>query len=66
MAKINFTAGGVDRKLKTTPKKYRQSPGRPNISQSDGVRPAFPLMPAKMLNGQGYQDVCCCIKRPRS
>tara|TARA_B100000131_G_scaffold168427_1_gene162751 strand:+ start:1223 stop:2245 length:1023 start_codon:yes stop_codon:yes gene_type:complete len=57
MAKINFTAGGVSRKLKATPAKYRQSPGRPNISQSDGVRPAFPLMPWKGMNGAGYEDV---------
>lgn len=57
MAKINFTAGGVSRKLKATPAKYRQSPGRPNISQSDGVRPAFPLMPWNGLNYAGYEDV---------
>ena len=57
MAKINFTAGGTTRKLKGTPSKYRQSPGRPNISQSDGVRPAFPLMPWAGMNGSGFQDV---------
>ena len=57
MAKLNFTGGGVSRKLKGTPSKYRQSPGRPNISQSDGIRPAFPLMPYKGMNGWGFQDV---------
>ena len=48
MAKINFTnnAGpSTDRKMQSTPAKYRESKGRPNISQSDGIRPAFPLMP---------------------
>mgnify|MGYP003148150747 FL=1 len=48
MAKINFTnnAGpSTTRKMQSTPAKYRESKGRPNISQSDGIRPAFPLMP---------------------
>ncbi|MBC8437198.1 hypothetical protein H8D85_02625 [bacterium] len=49
MAKLNFKAGGTGRKLKRTPSKYRESLGRPNISQSAGIRPAFPLMPFKSL-----------------
>ena len=49
MAKLNFKAGGTSRKLKRTPSKYRESLGRPNISQSAGVRPAFPLMPYEHL-----------------
>jgi len=49
MAKLNFKASGTGRKLKRTPSKYRESLGRPNISQSAGIRPAFPLMPFKSL-----------------
>lgn len=48
MAKLNFdtnAAPGTSRTMKATPAKFRESKGRPNISQSDGIRPAFPLMP---------------------
>ena len=59
MAKINFTnnAGpSTDRKMQSTPAKYRESKGRPNISQSDGIRPAFPLMPYAHLP-KSFEDV---------
>jgi len=55
--KINFNAKGAPtRPLKGAPSKYRLSPGRPNISQSDGVRPAFPLLPFKHLP-ESFQDI---------
>jgi len=55
--KINFSAQGAPaRPLKRAPERYRLSPGRPNISQSDGVRPAFPLLPYEHLP-QSYQDL---------
>jgi len=55
--KINFSAQGAPaRPLKRAPEKYRKSPGRPNISQSDGIRPAFPLMPYEHLP-QSFMDV---------
>jgi hypothetical protein len=64
MAKINFKTTSRSRTLKPTPSKYRESAGRPNISQSDGIRPAFPLMPFTGLsNGlaayisEPYEDV---------
>jgi len=55
MANINFKATSSGRKLARTPAKYRQSPGRPNVSQSAGVRPAFPMMPYEHLP-LGFQD----------
>tara|TARA_Y100000034_G_scaffold129098_1_gene184941 strand:+ start:28152 stop:29525 length:1374 start_codon:yes stop_codon:yes gene_type:complete len=57
MAKINFKAGSGarQRQLKVTPKKYRESRGRQNISQSDGIRPAFPMMPYGSLP-VGFED----------
>ena len=55
--KINFTANGAPtRTLKAAPARYRLSPGRPNISQSDGIRPAFPLLPFKHLP-TAFQDI---------
>jgi hypothetical protein len=55
--KLNFSAQGAPaRPLKRAPDRYRVSPGRPNISQSDGVRPAFPLMPYTHLP-ESYQDI---------
>ena len=55
--KINFSARGAPtRTLKVVPDKYRQSPGRPNISISDGIRPAFPLMPFRHLPA-AYMDI---------
>jgi hypothetical protein len=55
--KINFSAQGAPaRKLKPVPDKYKKSPGRPNISQSDGIRPAFPLMPYTHLP-ESFMDV---------
>jgi hypothetical protein len=55
--KLNFSAQGAPaRPLKKAPDRYRVSPGRPNISQSDGVRPAFPLMPYPHLP-ESYQDI---------
>jgi len=55
--KINFSAQGApSRDLKRAPSKYQKSPGRPNISQSDGIRPAFPLMPYKHLE-ESFLDV---------
>tara|TARA_Y100000296_G_C5178858_1_gene261989 strand:- start:1110 stop:2408 length:1299 start_codon:yes stop_codon:yes gene_type:complete len=55
--KLNFSAQGAPaRPLKKAPDRYRVSPGRPNISQSDGVRPAFPLMPYTHLP-ESYQDI---------
>jgi len=57
MAKLNFTAStAVNKKMKKTPAKYRESAGRPNISQSDGIRPAFPLMPYAHLP-KSFEDV---------
>lgn len=58
MAKLNFKATSKGRSLKVTPSKYRESAGRPNISQSDGIRPAFPLMPWEGLSAKdNYEDV---------
>jgi len=64
MAKINFKTTSKSRTLKATPTKYRESAGRPNISQSDGIRPAFPLMPfGGLSNGTAayiakpYEDI---------
>ena len=59
MAKLNFKATSKGRALKVTPSKYRESAGRPNISQSDGIRPAFPLMPWEGLSDKlsNYQDI---------
>ena len=55
--KINFTANGAPtRNLKAVPARYKQSAGRPNISQSDGVRPAFPLMPIEGLT-EAFEDI---------
>jgi hypothetical protein len=57
MAKLNFTPStALSRKMKKTPAKYRESGGRPNISQSDGIRPAFPLMPYAHLP-LSFEDV---------
>jgi len=59
MAKLNFdtnAAPGTSRTMKETPAKFRESKGRPNISQSDGIRPAFPLMPYGHLP-VGFADV---------
>ena len=57
MAKLNFTAGtSLTRKMKKVPSKYRQSLGRPNVSQSDGIRPAWPLMPFAGL-AKGFEDI---------
>jgi hypothetical protein len=57
MAKLNFTAGtSLTRKMKRVPSKYRQSLGRPNVSQSDGIRPAWPLMPFAGL-AKGFEDI---------
>jgi hypothetical protein len=58
MAKLNFSASGaaLSRKMKKTPAKYRESGGRPNISQSDGIRPAFPLMPYSHLP-KSFDDI---------
>jgi hypothetical protein len=56
MAKLNFTAQtGRTRALKRSPSKYALSAGRPNISQSDGIRPAFPLQPFSELAAK-FQD----------
>ena len=57
MAKLNFTAGtSLTRKMKKVPSKYRQSLGRPNVSQSDGIRPAWPLMPFAGLDKK-FEDI---------
>ena len=56
MAKLNFTAqSGRTRALKRSPLKYSLSAGRPNISQSDGVRPAFAMQPYAELATK-FQD----------
>ena len=55
--KINFSANGAPtRRLKVAPTKFQLSPGRPNISMSDGVRPAFPLMPYRHLP-ESFMDI---------
>ena len=55
--KLNFKPGTQrNRKLKANPDKYKLSDGRPNISMSDGIAPAFPLVPHKRL-GTSFQDV---------
>jgi len=56
MANINFKATSSGRKLKRTPAKHRVSAARPNVSQSAGIRPAFPLMPFKSLP-VAFEDV---------
>jgi len=55
--KLNFKPGTQrNRKLKANPDKYKLSEGRPNISMSDGIAPAFPLVPHKRLN-TSFQDI---------
>jgi len=52
MAKIKFTGQAQkQRGLKRAPSKYKESAGRPNISMSPGVAPAYPAVPFKYLNG---------------
>lgn len=55
--KLNFKPGTQrNRKLKAAPDKYKLSDGRPNISMSDGIAPAFPLAPDKNLP-TAFQDI---------
>ena len=50
MAKIKFTGQAQkQRGLKRAPSKYKESAGRPNISMSPGVAPAYPAVPFKYL-----------------
>ena len=56
MAKLNFKQTSRSRTLKGAPDKYKESRGKQNISQSDGIRPAFPLMPWKKLP-LGFEDL---------
>ena len=57
MARINFKGGAQKhRKLKRSPSKYKESAGRPNISMSPGVAPAYPAVPYKYLP-VNFQDI---------
>jgi hypothetical protein len=55
--KVNFSVQ-TRRKVPTKqmPAKYQESPLRPNIEVSDGVRPHFPLIPLRYLDVK-YQDI---------
>ena len=57
MANINFKPGNQkQRMLKRAPSKYQESGGRPNISMSDGIAPAYPAVPYKYLPAS-FQDI---------
>jgi len=57
MARINFKGQAQkQRRLKRSPSKYKESAGRPNISMSPGVAPAYPAVPYKYLP-VNFQDV---------
>jgi len=57
MAKLNFTAQTARRRpIKPMPDKYKESPIRPNIEVSDGIRPAFPLIPLRYLDVK-FKDI---------
>lgn len=56
MAKLNFKTTSRGRELKGVPPKYSESKGRPNISMSDGIRPAFPMLPYGYLP-VGFEDI---------
>jgi len=55
--KLDFKVGSQKKRgLKPVPDKYKLSDGRPNISMSDGIAPAFPLIPHKYLP-VSFQDI---------
>ena len=57
MANINFKPGNQKKRaLKRSPSKYQESGGRPNISMSDGIAPAYPAVPYKHLPAS-FQDI---------
>jgi len=57
MAKLNFTAQTARRRpIKPVPDKYKESPIRPNIEVSDGIRPAFPMIPLRYLDVK-FKDI---------
>jgi hypothetical protein len=57
MAKLNFTAQTArKRPIKPISDRYKESPLRPNIEVSDGIRPAFPLIPLRYLDVK-FKDI---------
>jgi len=56
MNRINFVAQTArKRPIKPMPAKYQESPIRPNIEISDGIRPHFPMVPLRYLDVK-FQD----------
>jgi len=57
MPKLTFSGQTARRRpIKPMPNRYKESPLRPNIEESDGIRPHFPMVPLRYLDVK-FQDI---------